>query len=223
MSGLIDTTEMYLRTLIELAEEGKPPLRARIAERMEQSSPTVSQTVARMQRDGLLSLDDDRLIALSAEGKAQGVRVMRRHRLAERMLVDVLGLPLAQAHEEACRWEHVLGDEVERRIFELLNRPTTSPYGTPIPGLAGLGAAEAPGFLDGVRPLAEAGPGRLRVERLSENLQRQPDVLAATLDCGVIPGAVVERREAGEAYVVGADGAVAAVPHAAVPDIYVAV
>ena len=108
MSELIDTTEMYLRTIYELMEEGVLPLRARIAERLRQSGPTVSQTAARMERDGLLVVAADRQIELTPRGLALAVRVMRKHRLAERLLTDVIGLDWALVHEEACRWEHVI-------------------------------------------------------------------------------------------------------------------
>lgn len=92
MSDLIDTTEMYLRTLYELLEEGVPLMRARIAERLHQSGPTVSQTVARMERDGLLTVHEDRHIELSEVGFELAENVMRKHRLAERLLTDVIGL-----------------------------------------------------------------------------------------------------------------------------------
>ena len=113
--GLIDTTEMYLRTIFELEEEGVVPLRARIAERLNQSGPTVSQTVARMERDGLLTLADDRHLQLTDAGLREATAVMRKHRLAERLLSDVIGLDWEDLHIEACRWEHVMSDEVERR------------------------------------------------------------------------------------------------------------
>jgi len=111
---LVDTTEMYLRTILELEEEGVPPLRARIAERLHQSGPTVSQTVARMERDGLLTVENDRHLLLTEEGRVAAVAVMRKHRLAELLLVNVIGMPYEEAHEEACRWEHVMSDSVER-------------------------------------------------------------------------------------------------------------
>src|SRR5438045_8036600 len=101
VSELIDTTEMYLRTVYELEEEGIVPMRARIAERLHQSGPTVSQTVARMERDGLLRVEDDRHLRLSDHGRALAVAVMRKHRLAECLLVDVIGLDYADVHEEA--------------------------------------------------------------------------------------------------------------------------
>ena len=153
MSDLIDTTEMYLRTIYELVEEGVTPMRARIAERLHQSGPTVSQTVARMQRDGLLTVEGDRHLELTDEGGRLATRVMRKHRLAERLLTDVIGLEWELVHAEACRWEHVMSEAVERRLIELLDHPTESPYGNPIPGLTELGGAEGDAFMDGVEPL----------------------------------------------------------------------
>ena len=133
--GLIDTTEMYLRTVFELEEEGIVPLRARIAERLSQSGPTVSQTVARMERDGLLHVAGDRQLALSETGRTLATRVMRKHRLAECLLVSVIKLPWEEVHIEACRWEHVISESVERRLFELLGHPDRCPHGNLIPGL----------------------------------------------------------------------------------------
>src|SRR5689334_18558988 len=135
---------MYLRTIYELVEEGIVPLRARIAERLGQSGPTVSQTVARMERDGLLTVEGDRHLELTKTGQEQATRVMRKHRLAERLLVDVIGLEWEDVHVEACRWEHVISEAVERRLLELLNHPTESPYGKPIPGLLELDASASP-------------------------------------------------------------------------------
>src|SRR6478609_8789985 len=126
VSDLIDTTEMYLRTVFELEEEGVVPLRARIAERLGQSGPTVSQTVARMERDGLLHVHDDRHLVLSPHGRIMATRVMRKHRLAECLLVEVIGLPWEDVHAEACRWEHVMSEQVEQRLVELLGNPQLS-------------------------------------------------------------------------------------------------
>src|SRR5450432_2849077 len=137
--GLIDTTEMYLRTIFELEEEGIIPLRARIAERLSQSGPTVSQTVARMERDGLVRVEGDRVLALTPAGATLAMRVMRKHRLAECLLVGVIGLPWEEVHIEACRWEHVISDNVERRLAELLAYPVHCPHGNVIPGLDELG------------------------------------------------------------------------------------
>src|SRR6478609_1978654 len=121
VSDLIDTTEMYLRTIYELVEEGIVPLRARIAERLHQSGPTVSQTVARMERDGLIKVEGDRHLELTDVGRKQAV--------------GVIGLEWEDVHTEACRWEHVMSDAVELRLLKILDNPTESPYGNPIPGL----------------------------------------------------------------------------------------
>src|ERR1700712_3803653 len=115
---------MYLRTIYELEEEGITPLRARIAERLHQSGPTVSQTVARMQRDGLVTVQGDRHLELTPEGRRLATRVMRKHRLAERLLVDVIGLEWEDVHVEACRWEQVMSETGERRALEKLHHPT---------------------------------------------------------------------------------------------------
>ena len=133
--GLIDTQEMYLRTVFELAEAGIVPLRARIAERLAQSGPTVSETVARMERDGLLRVAGDRQLALTETGRALAMRVVRKHRLAECLLADVFQLPLPEVEIEADRWEHVISESVERRLVGLLGHPDHCPHGNPIPGL----------------------------------------------------------------------------------------
>ena len=192
---LIDTTEMYLRTIFELEEEGIVPLRARIAERLHQSGPTVSQTVARMQRDGLLTVEGDRHLELTAEGRSVATRVMRKHRLAERLLVDVIGLDWELVHAEACRWEHVISEAVERRLLTILSDPRESPYGNPIPGLAELGAsAEVEEFHDGVEPLDSrdlSGGGSVVVRRLSEELQKDEGLMGQMRRAGALPGQVV--------------------------------
>ena len=193
MSELIDTTEMYLRTVYELLEEGVPPLRARIAERLHQSGPTVSQTVARMERDGLLAGKADRTIKLTPKGARLARDVMRKHRLAERLLTDVIGLEWEKVHEEACRWEHVISDDVERRLLGILESPTRSPYGNPIPGLKDLGMDydQVP-FREGVVPLSQVVPNRgevtVTLQRMSENLQADAEVLSALAALGLRPG-----------------------------------
>ncbi|GAA4548143.1 metal-dependent transcriptional regulator [Amycolatopsis samaneae] len=198
--GLIDTTEMYLKAAYELEEDGVVPLRARIADRLGQSPPTVSQTVSRLARDGLLELDDDRHLVLSAEGRRRAVRVMRKHRLAEVLLERVIGLDWATVHVEACRWEHVMSEQAERRIFALCGKPRYSPYGAPVPGLAEFdataGQAPEPG---GVRALAEAAPsGRARLYRISERIQEDVAFLRALHEAGVVPGAELEFAPEGD-------------------------
>ena len=192
VSDLIDTTEMYLRTIYELEEEGIVPLRARIAERLHQSGPTVSQTVARMERDGLLTVEGDRHLELTDEGHRLAVRVMRKHRLAERLLTDVIGLEWEMVHAEACRWEHVMSEAVERRLLELLDQPTESPYGNPIPGLDELGAEVGEEFMDGRRVAqharsATARSVRLRIRRISEEVQKDESLMGALRRVGALP------------------------------------
>jgi DtxR family transcriptional regulator, Mn-dependent transcriptional regulator len=191
-SELIDTTEMYLRTVYELEEEGVVPLRARIAERLRQSGPTVSQTVARMERDGLLHVADDRHLELTPEGRREATAVMRKHRLAERLLADVIGLEWEQVHIEACRWEHVMSDAVERRIVALLEKPLLCPHGNPIPGLDDLGlpfATADPGLPLMTLAAAATEPGvTIVVDRISEHLQPDAAVMKRLKTAGIRPG-----------------------------------
>jgi DtxR family Mn-dependent transcriptional regulator len=193
VNDLVDTTEMYLRTILELEEEGVVPLRARIAERLHQSGPTVSQTVSRMERDGLLTIMDQRHLQLTEGGRAYAIAVMRKHRLAELLLVNVIGLPYEEAHEEACRWEHVMCESVVQRVYELLGRPTRSPYGNPIPGLAKFDAsAHSDSRTDAERNLAFPGlAGTVVVSRICESVQTDADVLRQLHIAGVDPGAKV--------------------------------
>ncbi len=194
MTDLIDTTEMYLRTILELEEENIVPLRARISERLGHSGPTVSQTIGRMERDGLVVVTDTRSLELTDAGRQKAVDVMRKHRLAERLLSDVIGLDWAFVHEEACRWEHVMSEQVERRLVELLGHPTESPYGNPIPGLDQLGDLPAKTFEQGVVGLVkrmneEGAPITGTVRRLAEPAQVDPELLQQLKGAGVMPGA----------------------------------
>jgi DtxR family Mn-dependent transcriptional regulator len=207
VSDLIDTTEMYLRTIFELEEEGIVPLRARIAERLSQSGPTVSQTVARMERDGLVTVEGDRHLELSEKGRTLATRVMRKHRLAECLLVDVIGMEWEDVHAEACRWEHVMSEAVERRLVELLDHPTESPYGNPIPGLAELDAQPADtGEGEGLQTLAASAgdnPSRVVVRRIGEPVQTDPDLMSALRRAGVRPGDVVKVSSSAGGVLVG--------------------
>lgn len=208
MADLIDTTEMYLRTIYELEEENIIPLRARISERLGHSGPTVSQTVARMERDGLVVVEDDRHLRLTPEGRTKAVGVMRKHRLAERLLADVIGLDWALVHDEACRWEHVMSEQVELKIVELLNHPKYSPYGNPIPGLEDLGERQTAGsFSDGVVnlinfTLGAVGPIRGIVRRLGEPVQYAPELLVQLEEAGMVPGATMSFT-ASDGYIIG--------------------
>jgi DtxR family transcriptional regulator, iron-dependent repressor len=199
-SDLIDTTEMYLRTVYELEEEGVTPLRARIAERLRQSGPTVSQTVARMERDGLLTVEGDRHLELTQEGRRQATSVMRKHRLAECLLIDVIGMEWEEVHIEACRWEHVMSDSVERRIDTLLGSPTSCPHGNPIPGLDELATLPDPssdGPLVTLEQAAAGGSEKAVVRRISEQIQPDAEIMRDLRSAGVQPGRTVHLTSEG--------------------------
>jgi DtxR family Mn-dependent transcriptional regulator len=224
VSDLIDTTEMYLRTIYELVEEGIVPLRARIAERLHQSGPTVSQTVARMERDGLVTVEGDRHLQLTEQGLHLATRVMRKHRLAERLLVDVIGLDWELVHAEACRWEHVISESVERRLLDLLDHPTESPYGNPIPGLAELGATDGETFMSGVVPLSEVAgreTRRVRVRRISEEMQKDEELMGVLRRIGAQPGESVAVAATDEGVMLGSGGETAEIVSEAADHIFV--
>jgi len=197
VTDLIDTTEMYLRTILELEEEGQVPMRARIAERLDQSGPTVSQTVARMERDGLVVVSGDRHLELTKVGRRDAISVMRKHRIAERLLADIIGLEWELVHEEACRWEHVMSDAVERKILSMLDTPDVSPYGNPIPGLEELGFQTNAAFKDGVvsildLPKAIAEQSTFVLKRIGEPAQLDVEFLTQLRTLNLLPGAQIQ-------------------------------
>jgi DtxR family Mn-dependent transcriptional regulator len=186
---------MYLRTVYELEEEGIVPLRARIAERLAQSGPTVSQTVARMERDGLLHVAGDRQLALTDAGRALATRVMRKHRLAECLLVSVIKMPWEEVHIEACRWEHVISEPVELRLFEMLGHPERCPHGNVIPGLDELATEPEPGEADvatdeTMTDVARKSDETVRVivTRITEQIQGDLDLMLKLKRAGIQPG-----------------------------------
>lgn len=207
MTDLIDTTEMYLRTILELEEEGHVPMRARISERLDHSGPTVSETVARMEKNGLVIVSGDRHLELTDEGRKLAIEVMRKHRLAELLLANIIGLDWHLVHEEACRWEHVMSEQVERKILELVSDVEKSPFGNPIPGLEHLGRGESTALHEEVTPLIELLDQKVIVKRIAEPLQVYSDALAHLQAAQVIPGAIVTAKSAGDRVLVSsADG-----------------
>jgi DtxR family Mn-dependent transcriptional regulator len=194
--GLIDTTEMYLKVMLEMEEDGILPLRARIVDRLGLRAPTVSQTVSRLERDGLLVVHADGHIALSARGRLEAVRVMRKHRLAEVLLFQLIGMEWRQVHVEACRWEHVMSEPVERRILDLCGRPRYCPHGNPIPGLRELGPPPggAPDPEDALTPACPvavavlAGHTTAVINRISERVQDDVPFLHSLYTAGMLPG-----------------------------------
>jgi DtxR family Mn-dependent transcriptional regulator len=180
--------EDYLETIYELEESGIPVMRARLVERLGVSAPTVSETVARLEREGYVALDEQRLVQLTDRGRAAATGVMRRHRLAERLLVDLLQVPWHQVHEEAHRLEHAISETLEPYLVKALGDPGSCPHGNPIPGSANVEDTS------GQVPLADLGPGEQAViRRVDEEVEAQPDAMR-TLEANLLmPGYPVER------------------------------
>jgi DtxR family transcriptional regulator, Mn-dependent transcriptional regulator len=183
VDGYHPPVEEYLETVLSLQEEGTPVIQARIAERLGRSAPSVSEMLDRLADDGYIRRDG-RVVELTDKGSALAEKVVRRHRLAERLLTDVIGLEWHKVHSEAARWEHVISDDVEARLVELLNDPATCPHGNPIPG-----AGRVPA-VDVQIPLAEAEVGnRIVLERISEEVELDMDALVYLDTHSFIPGA----------------------------------
>jgi|SRR5579875_187085 len=175
--------EEYLQTVHTLREEGVVPIQARIAERLGRSAPSVSEMLDRLVEDGYVRREG-RVVALTDRGSRLAEKVVRKHRLAERLLADVIGLEWHKVHREAGRWEHVISDDVESRLVELLGDPATCPHGNPIPG-SGHRVARAAQL-----PLADAAEGdRVRLERISEDVEMDMDALVYLDEHRFVPGA----------------------------------
>ena len=186
MAEMHDATEEYLETILEIEEEGVVPIRARLVERLGLSAPAVSEQVNRLVEQGYAELLDDRTLRLTVSGRAIATSIVRRHRLAERLLVDVIGLEWEKVHREADRWEHAISADVEAKLVELLGDPATCPHGNPIPGTRRAADTTA------VVPLTGAAPGTVRVTRISEKIETDDAALALLASAGVIPGSSCE-------------------------------
>ncbi len=175
--------EEYLETIHSLQEEGTPVIQARIAERLGRAAPSVSEMLDRLADEGYVRREG-RVVELTKPGADLAAKVVRRHRLAERLLVDVIGLPWHKAHLEAGVWEHVISDEVEERLVVLLGNPKTCPHGNPIPG------CDNPPSSELQRPLADVAPGTtVRLERISEDVEIDMGSLVYLDEHGFTPGA----------------------------------
>ncbi|HVF74915.1 MAG TPA: metal-dependent transcriptional regulator [Acidimicrobiales bacterium] len=184
--GFHPPLEEYLEAIHELEEEGTQVIQARLAERLGHSAPSVSEMIRRLRGEGYLDVRD-RAVTLTDKGRTLAESVVRKHRLAERLLTDVIGLPWHKAHVEACRWEHVISDEVEERLVALLGNPSTCPHGNPIPGTAGV----APDVV----PLSDAEPGaQVRLERVMEQVELDLETLTYLSTHGFTPGADAKVR-----------------------------
>jgi DtxR family transcriptional regulator, Mn-dependent transcriptional regulator len=193
--------EEYLETIFALEEEGIPVIQARLAERLGKAAPSVSEMLDRLEADDLI-VRSSRRIAMTEKGDALARGVVRKHRLAERLLVDIIGLDWDKAHLEAGRWEHVISDDVEDRLVVLLGNPTTCPHGNPIPGVEPVGPEQ--------RRLAEAQPGdRIRLERITESVEHETASLSYLGDHGLTPGttALIQARAPDGTLTLEVDGA----------------
>ncbi len=177
-----DTTEEYLEAILEIEEEGTVPIRARLVERLGLSAPAVSETVNRLVDHGYAELLDDRSLRLTDKGRAVATSIVRRHRLAERLLVDVIGLEWEKVHKEADRWEHAISAEVEEKLVLLLGDPATCPHGNPIPGSSH--TVEGPASV----PLTQMAPGPVVVRRISEKAEIDDAAIAFLAGAELIPG-----------------------------------
>jgi len=182
MAEMHDTTEEYLETILELEEEGTVPLRARLVERLGLSAAAVSETINRLVEQGFVDLRDDRSLHLTERGRHLATSVVRRHRLAERLLADVIGLEWEKVHREAGRWEHAISADVEEKLVALLGDPATCPHGNPIPG------SKRPLPEQSASPLAAAASGAITVTRISEKLELSEAGLQLVADARLMPG-----------------------------------
>jgi DtxR family Mn-dependent transcriptional regulator len=216
-TGHHNAVEQYLETILELEESGIIPMRARLVERLGVTAPAVSETVKRLEREGYLSLDDERVLHLSDEGRAYATAVLRRHRLAELLLVDVLKVPWSQVHEEACRLEHAISDNLETHLVQLLGDPGMCPHGNPIPGSANV-VDHGP-----LQPLAHVPSGTSAVvRRIDEHLQTRLDHMRTLEASAVLPGrTVVVSSNDGDEVVVDVEGVPVTLPVDVANELYV--
>ncbi len=218
-AGHHPAVEEYLETILELEESGIPPMRARLVERLGVSAPAVSETVGRLAREGYVTLDEQRVVHLTDEGRGYATAIMRRHRLAERLLVDVLQVPWHQVHEEAGRLEHAISANLEAHLVRLLGDPATCPHGNPIPGSANRAPADP---LEALAAVQAGTPAEVR--RISEEIEANADSMLLLEEAGLIPGrgVTVVRTERGR-IVVSTDEGESAVPADVAARVYVAV
>lgn len=181
------TIEEYLETIYNMAMEGDPVIGARLAEKFRVAPPTVTETLKRMVRDGLVEMDSRRLVTLTDRGVELAEAVLRRHRLTERFLVDMLGMQWHEVHEEACRLEHHISGAVEQRVVSALQKPTTCPHGNPIPGYV----PNARGYLADNRAvrLSTLAPGtEAHLLLVSEVVEDEEELISYLHDRGLMPG-----------------------------------
>lgn len=200
----MSAADRYCEAIYELAEDDIDALQTRIAERLGVSRAAVSEMTARLIVDGYVATGAGRLL-LTELGQRTAESAVRRHRLAERLLVDVLGLGWAEAHDLAGTWQGVIDDRTEPAIVQLLHSPATCPHGNPIPGMPGVDGMHLARSLAGeAQPLSGLPAGAVgQVVRVTERLENEPGMLATLEAAGLVPGTRVEVLS------VAADGSVA--------------
>lgn len=186
-AAMTATTEEYLETIYNIAMEGEPVIGARLAEKFGVAPPTVTETLKRLTRDGLIEMDARRQITLTPLGVERAEAVLRRHRLTERFLVDMLGMQWHQVHEEACRLEHYISGAVEERVLSALHQPTTCPHGNPIPG-AVPNARTYLSDIGAVRLLTTTPGDTYTIVCVSEVVEDEEGLISYLHDQGLTPG-----------------------------------
>lgn len=180
------TVEEYLETIYNMSMEDEVVIGARLAQKFGVSAPTVTEMLKRLVRDGYIEMDQKRQVTLTEAGNQAAEAVLRRHRLTERFLVDMLGMPWHQVHEEACRLEHFISGAVEARVIASLSNPTTCPHGNPIPG-----SVDARNYLknhDALR-LSTIAPGEtVTLLSISEVVEDEEALIQYFEEKGLMPG-----------------------------------
>ncbi|MBI2857876.1 MAG: metal-dependent transcriptional regulator [Chloroflexi bacterium] len=175
--------EEYLESMVNMVAEGKPVLAARLAERLGVAPATVSATLQRMVRDGLIAINREKEISLTRRGNNAALTVLKRHRLAERLLVDILGVEWHEVHEEACLLEHAISPRVEERLEIVLKQPSECPHGNPIPSNSKLPPAR------GVSLNSMSQGSKVTIARITEEATRDRRLMEHLHSLGVVPGA----------------------------------
>ncbi len=213
--GFHPPLEEYLEAICELEEEGVPVIQARLAERLEHTAASVSEMIHRLRDEGFISISG-RTISLTGDGRGRAESVVRKHRLAERLLTDIIGLPWSSSHLEACRWEHVISDQVEERLVELLGQPTTCPHGNPIPGTTQVAGKQ--------RALSTCDVGTTaRLTRVTERIEIDTEALEYLDAANLRPGAdaTITARAPDGTLTIEVDGAPVSLGAALTSQIYV--
>lgn len=188
-SRLTPRAEEYLEAILNMRIEGKTVVAARLAERLSVSPPTVTGALRRLKRDGLISTNRRKAIELTKQGEQEALTIVRRHRLVERLLTDILEVEWSECHEEACLIEHSISPLVERKLYQRLGQPTTCPHGNPIPGDKTVPSPK------GV-PLDSVSQGtRIEVTRISEEANYNPELMRFLQRQNILPGKTFQVKE----------------------------